>query len=377
MAAGAATRGDHLSFFEEDDQPRSRVRPRRAASTGGAPPDRRTVLIRQGVLFGGFLLVAILLIFVVRSCQQSAKENALKDYNREVASIVRESDTQVGRPFFELMRDPGSESAADLETTINGYRGQAEQQYDQAQRLDVPDDMVAAQRSFLITMEQRRDGLASIASRVRTALSDDSEAAQRAIGQITGAMELFLTSDVIHETRTYPFIRTALADAEVGGQTIQRSQFFPGVEWLDSSTVADALGQPSSGTATNGGEPAPGLHGTGLDSVTVGDLQLQPDAPNRIPATSRDFTVTFTNQGENDETDVQVVLRIDGAGEPIRVVRTVDAVAQGAAAEASLALSRAPTVDQPVTIHVEVKPVPGEEKTDNNSADYDAVFVQQ
>ena len=53
----------------------------------------------------------------------------------------------------------------------------------------------------------------------------------------------------------------------------------------------------------------------------MGDLTLQPDAPNRIPATEREFIVTFTNQGENDETDVQVVLRIEGAGEPIRVVR--------------------------------------------------------
>ena len=82
-----------MSFFDEDDEPRTRVRPRRPAGGGAAPPDRRTVLIRQGVLFGGFLLVAILPIFVVRSRQQSAKENALRDYNRYVASIVRESDT--------------------------------------------------------------------------------------------------------------------------------------------------------------------------------------------------------------------------------------------------------------------------------------------
>ena len=364
-----------MSFFDEDDEPRTRVRPRRAAAAG-APPDRRTVLIRQGVLFGGFLLVAILLIFVVRSCQQSAKENALKDYNREVASIVRESDTQVGRPFFELMRDPGSESAADLETTINGYRGQAEQQYEQAKRLDVPDEMVPAQRSFLITMEARRDGLASIAARVRTALSDDQEAAQRAIGQITGAMELFLTSDVIHETRTDPLIRTALADAEVGGQTIQRSQFFPGVQWLDKATVASALGKQATGT-TNGGAPAPGLHGTGIDSVAVGDLTLQTGAPNRIPASSREFVVTFTNQGDNDEVNIQVVLRIEGAGAPIRVVRTVQSVPHGAQAEATLALNRTPPADQPVTIRVEVKPVPGEKKTDNNNASYDAIFTQQ
>jgi hypothetical protein len=367
-----------LSFFDEDDEPRTRVRPRRAATTGASAPERRTVLIRQGILFGGFLVIAILLVFVVRSCQQSAKENALKDYNREVASIVRESDTQVGRPFFELMRNPGSESATSLETTINGYRGQAEQQYEQAQRLDVPDEMVAAQRSFLITMEQRRDGLASIATRVRTALSEDAEAAQSAIEEITGAMQLFLASDVIYETRTFQFIREALADAEVGGQTIQRTEFMPGIEWLQTDTVAEALGQPlSTGGGGSGGEPAPGLHGTGLDSVQVGDLTLQPDAPNRIPATEREFVVTFTNQGENDETDVQVVLRIEGAGEPIRVVRRVESVPQGTTAEATLALTEAPPLDQPVTIAVEVRPVPGEEKTDNNSAEYEAAFTQQ
>jgi hypothetical protein len=366
-----------LSFFDEDDEPRTRVRPRRPAGGSAAAPDRRTVLIRQALLFGGFLVIAILLVFVVRSCQQSAQENALKDYNREVASIVRESDTQVGRPFFELMRDPGSESAADLETTINGYRGQAEQQFEQAKRLDVPDEMVGAQRSFLITMEQRRDGLAAIAARVRSALSDDPEAAGQAIAQIAGAMQLFLVSDVIHETRTYPFIRDALADAEVGGQTIQKSQFFPGAQWLDESTVANALGQQVTGGTVDGGEPAPGLHGHGIDSVAVGDLTLQPDAPNRIPATATEFLVTFTNQGENDEVDVQVVLRIEGAGQPIRVVRTVDSVPQGTTAEATLALDQPPPIDQPVTIRVEVRPVPGEEKTDNNVAQYDAVFTQQ
>ena len=88
--------------------------------------------------------------------------------------------------------------------------------------------MVPAQRSFLITMEQRRDGLASIATRVRTALSEDAEAAQSAIEEITGAMQLFLASDVIYETRTFQFIREALAEAEVGGQTIQRDGVLPG-----------------------------------------------------------------------------------------------------------------------------------------------------
>jgi len=141
--------------------------------------------------------------------------------------------------------------------------------------------------------------------------------------------------------------------------------------------VATALGQQATGTSSHGGSPAPGLHGTGIDSVQVGDLTLQPGAPNRIPSTSREFLVTFTNQGENDEVNIQVVLRIEGAGQPIRVVRTVQSVPQGAQAEATLALNRTPPVDQPVTIRVDVKPVPGEKKTDNNTASYDAIFTQQ
>ena len=62
----------------------------------------------------------MLLIFVVRGCRQSAKESALKDYNRDVASIVRDSDTQVGKPFFDLLRNP---SPGDLATQVERLQG--------------------------------------------------------------------------------------------------------------------------------------------------------------------------------------------------------------------------------------------------------------
>ena len=114
------------------------------------------MLIRQLVLFGGFILVLALLIFVIDGCRDSARESALKDYNRDVATLVRDSDTQVGKPFFDLLRNP---SQGDLSTAIAGYRSQAEAQYQQAKRISTPDDMTSAQRSFLIAMEMRRDGL--------------------------------------------------------------------------------------------------------------------------------------------------------------------------------------------------------------------------
>jgi hypothetical protein len=366
-----------LSFFEEDDEPRTRVRPRRAAPSRGAAssPDRQTVLIRQLVLFGGFILVLALLIFIIDGCRDSARESALKDYNRDVASIVRDSDSQVGKPFFDLLRNP---SQGDLSTLINGYKVQADSQFQQAKRIDTPGDMTAAQRSFLITMELRRDGLQSIADRIRTALSSDAEAADSAIKEIAGAMEMFLASDVVYTERVLPLISSTLRDADVGSQQLQRTQFLPGVEWLDESVVADALGQQLASGGANGREPAPGLHGTGIDSVQVGDQTLTPDAANRIAyGPDTEFTVNFTNQGENDETNIVVVLKIEGGPEPLRVQKSVASVAAGAAASATLSLDTPPPLDTPVEITVQVKPVPGEEKKDNNTATYDAAFFRE
>jgi hypothetical protein len=369
-----------LSFFDEDDEPRTRVRSRRPAtpSGGGASPDRQTLLIRQVVLFGGIILVVILLFLMVRGCRNSAAENALKDYNRSVGSLVSDSDTQVGKPFFDLLRNPGN---GDLRNQVAGFKAQADQQYQQAKKISTPGEMEPAQRAFLMAMEMRRDGLQAIADRISTALSSDAEAADKAITEIAGAMQQFLASDVVYTTRTQRFIEDELDRKEIGGQRIQRTQFFPGVQWLDANTVADALGQQLSAEGaqgTGGREPAPGLHGTGIDSVQVGDLTLQPDAPNRIPyGPDTEFTVNFTTQGENDEVDIDVVLKIEGGPKPIRVTDTVKSLAAGESAAASLALDQAPPIGTPVTITVDVKAVPGEEKTDNNKAEYEAAFLQQ
>jgi len=364
-----------VSFFDEDDEPRTRVRPRRMASSrGAASPDRQTVLVRQLVLFAGAILVLALLIFVIDGCRDSARENGLRDYNRDVASIVSDSDSLVGEPFFNLLRNP---SSGDLSTQIASFRAEAETQYQRARRVSTPDDLTAAQRSFLMAMEMRRDGLQSVADRIRTALSSDAEAADTAIEQIAGAMQMFLSSDVIYASRVLPFIESELQEADVGAQRLQQSQFLPGREWLDPTVVADALGQQLSAGGGNGREPAPGLHGTGIDSVQVGDVTLEAGVANRIAyGPDTEFTVNFTNQGENDEVDIVVVLRIEGGPEPLRVQKSVASVTAGSAASATLSLDTAPPLETAVTIVVQVKPVPGEEKRDNNTAEYDAAFLQ-
>src|SRR5829696_9722443 len=232
-----------LSFFDEDDEPRSSPRPRRSAAMGDPSTGQQTLLVRRAVAIGGLVLLLVLLFIAVRSCASSRKENSLKDYNREVSSIVRDSDTQVGQPFFQLLGQAGSESPQDLQTNIAGYRVQAEAQLKQARNLDVPDEMKGAQQSLLMALEFRRDGLGYIAERIRTALGDEGDAANRAIDEIAGQMQVFLTSDVLYQARSVPFIKRALDDAEIGGQRIASSRFLPGIEWLSEETVASQLGQ--------------------------------------------------------------------------------------------------------------------------------------
>jgi hypothetical protein len=369
-----------VSFFDEDVEPassaprtRTRSRPR---GGGGRGADSQTLLVRR-VVFGGIVVVVLLLLAVgVHSCQVSQKKNGLRDYNRRVTAIATES-SQTGGEFFKLLGQNSNQSPQDLQTSISGYRVQAEQQLKQAQGIDTPDQMQAAQQSLLIALEFRRDGLGFVAQRIRTALGDQGEAADAAINQIASEMQAFNASDVLYQARVVPLIKHALDDNGVTGQQIVRSRFLTDVAWMSPQFVASKLGQTLTTNGTRPGQPTgPGLHGTGLLGTAYGNTTLQPGVSNRLTYQSgQAFTVNFSNQGENDEFDIKVTVTISGGGgKPITLTRTVAKVARGETAHANLALDRTPPIGAAVTIKVNVAPVPGEKKTDNNHSEYPALF---
>jgi hypothetical protein len=372
-----------LSFFDEDDEPtRRQPRARRPQPVGPAAVDPQQLWVRRAIALGLGVLVLFLLLIAFRSCQDSAKKNALKDYNREVSALVQESDTEIGEGFFALLQQVGQESPDDLQTGISGFKASSEKLMEQAERVDVPDDMVPAHRSLLIAFELRRDALEFIAGKVAAATGDAGDQADEAVEQITGQMQAFLASDVLIQSRVTPLVDKALADAEVGGQDIVATAgFLPDIGWLEPPAVAAALGTTLSegGTNRRPGQVLPGLHGTGLQSVSVGDLTLQPGTPNRIPAGEDiTFAVKFKNQGEHDEFDVEVVVTLepDGGGKAIQGRKTVDTIRESEEATANVTLPSAPSVGTVYTAKVNVKAVGGEQKTDNNRQSYPVLIVQ-
>jgi hypothetical protein len=368
-----------LSFFDEDDEPRRSPRPRRGRPAGGvATADSQTLLVRRFIAGAITLVVLVLLVVAVNSCRTSQKKNALKDYNRDVSAIATDSAQQVGAGFFALLAQ-GNGQPQDLQSAISSFRVQAEQQRRQAENLSVPGDMAGAQQNLLITLEQRRDGLDYIAQRIRSALGDSGDVADKAINEIAGQMEVLLASDVNYQTRVIPFIRTALDDNEIGGQRIVASRFVPSIEWLSPQTIAQQLDQQlTSGAGGAAGEPTgPGLHGNGLVSTSYGDVTLQPGATNRLTyQPGQEFVVKFANQGDNDEFGVKVTVRIKAGTQQVTLTKVVQKIAPKTEAEARLPLDKTPPLGSAAEITVTIAAVPGEKKTDNNTSTYPALFTR-
>lgn len=366
-----------MSFFDEGDEPR-RPRPRRPAGGVASAPDPQTARVRQLVAGGVILLVVILLVVGVRGCLSSAKKRSLRDYNAQVASLVQESDDQVAKPFFEAMSGSGAATGdtVNLATQVNQLKIVAEELVDRARKLDTPDDMKPAQSSFLQVLEFRRDGLRKIADKIPTAQASGNQS-ETAVRQITGQMQMFLASDVIYTVRVVPYIKRALDDNEITGQTIPQSRFLPSIDWLDEATVAERLGASAPAGSRPSGPPAPGSHGHGLSNTTVNGTELSQDSANRIPASPNlTFTVNFENQGENDEQAVQVKVEVSGAGRPITAQTTVPRTSAGTAATAEVTLRQQPPIGQAVEIKVTVADVPGEADSSNNTATYPAIFTR-
>ena len=88
------------------------------------------------------------------------------------------------------------------------------------------------------------------------------------------------------------------------------------------------------------------------------------------------FTVKFTNQGENDEFDIKVTVRISGdSGEPDHAVQDgPEARAAGSSATVELPLDKHAAARRGRDDQGRRSPVPGEKKTDNNKSEYPALF---
>jgi hypothetical protein len=333
--------------------------------------------VRQAVAIGVALLFLILFAVVINGCRTNARKRALKDYNRNVVAVITDSNDSVSKPFFALMSGVGTQSGG-LQSQVNQYRIAAEEDVKRAKGFDVPSEMKRAEGALTLVLDLRLEALTNIARLLPTAVAQNAgsaSAASDAINQVAGQMQAFLASDVIYSQRVIPYVKQALDSNGVGGQEIAPSRFLPNLGWLNPDSVASRLNARVGGHNASG-PPAPGSHGHGLVSVSVGGTVLQQaPAVNRIPSgAGLTVDVKFANQGQNDEIDVQVVVSITGGTKPIVVRKTLNQTKAVSPAEAQIPLGTTPPIGTPVTIKVQIVGVPGEKNLTNNTQSYTAIF---
>jgi len=368
-----------VSFFDDEPDEPTRVtrpaRPRRAstAATAGAPP-ADVARRRQFVLFAGLAIIIIFIILLARGCAGTRHKNALKDYNRDVTSIVQDSDRNVSRQLFDILEKGGS--TQDVSAAVNQVRVVAEDDAKRARGLSAPSDVSSAQTNLELVMNLRQSGVTAIGNQLAKALST-SPTATTAIQRVAGEMQSFLASDVVYSQRVRPLLRQALDDNGLGDQTVVASKFLPSIGWLDPNQVGDKLNPNADTSSPNStGDIKPGTHGHGLVSTAAGGVTLQPSGVNRVEAKAPlTVNVTYANQGENDESNVKVTVKVTSSGsKTIESTKTINQTKAGTQGTVPIQLSSVPPKGTSSTMTVRIAPVRGEQKTDNNGSSYTILF---
>jgi hypothetical protein len=319
-------------------------------------------MLRRAIAAGGGLLILILLVLGVRGCLNARKDRALKDYGENVAALVQESD-QISTALFKQLDDPGSLSVTEYTNNISSERSGLDSALQRTKSLDTPGDMKSAQQAFELVMQLRRNALTNISNSISTALGDEGR--QQAVDKIAFQMKALLASDVLYRQIAKPEMEDTLAANEIDDVKIPDSKFLPDDSWLDPTTVEDALSQVS-GAAT----ATPGIHGLGLIQTTANGQVLEEGVPVTVSAGGKpEVEVQVQNQGDSDETGVTVSVTVD-SGRPIE--QQISSIAPGETQTVKIPITPAPTGE--ATLDVEVKPVPGEQVSDNNSATYQVTF---
>ena len=376
-----------MSFFDDDEPtrvsgaPRRPAAPRQPATSGGGtsegPPDRQTARTRQLVALGIGAVLLIVIVLGFKGCLDSRKERALKDYVRDASSIIEDSNSQVTKPFFELLSG-GNASGRDLQVQVNQVRLTADEDAKRAKELSIPGDMRSAQQNLELVLNLRSEALTDIAEKLPAA-QGRGQAAEKATNEIAGQMKMFLASDVLYSQRAAPLIVQALDEAGVKGQTIPESTSLPGYTWLAPDTVAKAIGGTAGGGTTTGGSSCPegASCGHGLVSTAIGDTTLEEGTSTTVPAKAPVVVnVKFANQGDNAQKNVVVNVKLTAPGQPaITAKKSVNETQPGTESDVAIPLPKVPAAGTAATLVVRVEPVGGEKNTDNNQGTYTVLFA--
>jgi hypothetical protein len=333
-----------------------------------------TPLLRLLGLIAFAILIVVLLLLWVQSCQEDAKRDAYSDYMTDIGAVGKDSE-RIGRELSDVLTTPGIKPA-DLQKQLAGLVQQQEIGADQAGKLDPPGPLLDAHEASVESLNFRVDGLAGLSEAFQRTQGSKDAAAAGAL--LASQAERLVASDVVWDDLFKEPAVAVLKEEEISGVEVPDSNFVQTPDLASTRSMVPIWerinGSAASGSTT--GTPS-GLHGTNIESVKVipGGQTLSESTENTVEAsTDLGFAVAVANGGDSQEVKIVVTLTIQQSPTPIVKKQTIDII--NPEETKTVVFRDFPSVDfgERRILRVDVDPVPGESKTDNNSAEYPVIF---
>ncbi len=343
----------------------------------------QTPAARIGIAVLGAIVLIIVLVFIVRGCQRSQLEDSYSSYMGDVTTIVTASGKEADS-LQEILQNKNGAGAPELQVQVRELSNKAEALVGQAEALSAPDSLGAPNQSLITSLQYRVTGLKALADSLPSVIDSQNRAYSSAT--LASAMQRFLASDVIYQDSFVGPSKRVLADEGITGVQVPDRQFFlSGVRADQASPTGAGQLIPAlqrTGTTEDGTTDTTGaLRGTGIASVQAlpQGVELQAGTDTEIQASDKlEWQVTVENAGESVETNVIVRATFASDASPNdaqTVEKEIATIEPGQQQSVTLPGPKSPTFGEASVLKIEVVPVPGEEKTDNNRAEYPVKIV--
>jgi hypothetical protein len=373
------TRGDddiEFDFFDEpataETQSSPRIRlPRPGLRSGGSSgPPHGVVPVLRLTAFVVFVIVIVLVFaLVIQSCASSSRHSAYAGYLDRVDTIAAQSSAN-GKAVANALT---ALKVNEIVSKLQGIADQERQNVRAAERLDPPGRLRDENQYLIQALQLRAAGIDSLATAFQqTAGSKNNSKDANALAD---QADRLLASDVVWDD----FFRALTVNQ------LQRDGI-SGITVPESHSIANTLVTPHAmalvlqrvrGASTGG--TVTGLHGTNIISTKAnpGGQVLSSDSLNTVTAsTDLSIAVTVEDSGDFQETHIPVTLTITGGANRAPIVKTqeIQLINPGEQATVTFTDLGAVSIATEQTLKIDVKPVPGEIKTDNNSAQYPIIL---
>ena len=344
-------------------------RPPLRTPTGFVPLARLVGLIAIAIV------VVVALVFWIGACQGKSKHDEYASYAQKVRAIAT-ADKKLGNTFAGALAN--ALKVSDLQTKLQQYAQQEQQEYTQAQQIRAPGPLRAFHQNLLNAIELRYKGLTGLGDVLSTPDATATKNQTATTERLVAQGELLTASDVVWQQLYQQPATQELKNQGVTGVVIPGSTFVANTDTISSRAFPIYL-EKLSGASTSGS--ASGKHGDGLVGVRVNpqgtDLSTGTATTVKVSA-DLSFLATVEDSGNFQEVNVPVTLTIDfGTGKPIKKVEHISAIQPGLRQSVTFSGFQLPTsaFGNPAKIKVLVGAVSGETNLSNNSASYSVFFT--